>query len=617
MTTPFLRAPILAVLFSVAAAVGPATGLAEAQTSAWTGTSGDGLFTTAGNWNPSTVPGASSDVVDTIGGNINLNANGNPFTIASLSTGTTDTVNTTNGSFNVINGAQLNVAGDISVLSSDQLTVVGGSNAFPPVGSELIQQGGTLTVGSLAGDNAALYVASNRGTAGTFTSNASTVNIATYGSQLYANNATVNLDPSNANSVLNNSGNLFSENMAILNVDSGIVNNSSIGTIAATNQYLGYGTFINGNTLNNAGTMYSDGGTSNLPTILSIYDKTVNNTGFIFAGDVGGPVINDATVNIGTTNFNNVQDTNTGAIGLVSAQFGSQLNLTTTNLTNNAGIDSSNDSKGVYYGTTVNLNVSGSLQNGAAGSIDTSYGGQLTIDGGGTGTLNNAGDMVAANFGAMHSATITVENLSSPVVNTGSLEALTGGDIQINGDLTQSSGLTKVDGQMEVTGTFRLEGGVLNGTNGTLTANVVQTGGVWNPGEDPSSFNLVGSYTQNVGGILQMDIASSTSFDTLNVSNGVTLNGGTLNLDFLSGYIPTPGTSWHFLTAGSGTMGNFGSVTSNLTGKSFLFDPATGMVSLGGAPPVPETGTATGLITLVGASLLGMLPSRRRTKVTG
>ncbi len=614
MATRIKRFPLSVLLVATVAIVGVSNEACEAQTVLWTGASGDGLFTTAGNWNPAAVPGASSNVVNSIGGIIALNSSTSAIHIASLSTGTTDTVNTSNGALNVSNGAQLVVAGDISVISSDRLTVVGATGGFPSYSSQVVQQGGTLTIGSLAGDMATLYAGSDQHGVGMFTSNASTINIATYGSQLYADGGMVNLDTTNSNSTLTNTqASLFAQNNGTLNIDSGVVNNEQGAAIWASSDYLGNGTFIQGTTLNNSGTIYSDGGASNLPTTLSINDTTVNNGGNIFSGEVGEGVNDNAVVEIQTTNFNNIQDANTGVFGVVSAEFGSRLNLTTTDLTNNSGIESANDSKGTYYGTTVNLNVSGTLQNGASGSITSNYGGQLTIDGLNTGTFNNAGSVVAANWRAMSPATITVQNLSSPMTNTGSIESLNGGDIEINGNLTQTAGLTKVDGQMGVTGTFNLEGGVLNGTNGTLTANVVQTGGIWNPGEDPSSFSLVGGYTQNVGGILQMDIASSTSFDTLNVSNGIALNGGTLSLDFLNGYVPTSGTSWHFLTAGTGITGNFGSITSNLTGANFLFNPNTGIVSFGGAPSVPENRTAIGFVCLLITTAMLSTPRLRRT----
>lgn len=594
----------------------------QAQTSTWTGAAGDGLFTTAGNWSPGGVPGASSNVVNAVSGKITLSVNSSPFQNASLSTGTTDPVNTSYGSLTVDNGAQLTVAGNVSVLSSDQIAVVGTNNQFPSVASQFVQQAGILTVGSVAGDSAQIYASSDGTGPGSFTSNAGTINIADYGSSIYSDGtgSTVNLDPTNSTGTLVNYGNLYSQNFSTLNVDSSTVTNEAGASMWAAGDYLEGGTFIAGTTFNNAGEVYSTGNNpglsgGNLPTILSITSATVNNTGFIESGNSTNAQTNDnAMVRIVATNFNNVTDVNTGNSGSLFAGDGAKLTVSTANLDNTGGsIEASNGATGYYSGSTVDLNVAGNLTNGVGGNINSYYGGQVTIDGGGTGSLANAGSIVCGYAGYYGGSSLTIQNMAGALTNTGTIEDLNGGDLQVNGDLNQTAGLTKVDANMAVTGTFTLAGGVLNGQHGTLTTTLLQTGGVYNPGEDPASFDLTGSYTQDVGGVLQMDIASTTSFDTLNVSQNVVLNGGTLNLDFLNGYVPTSGTSWQFLTAATGISGTFGHITSNLAGDSFLFNPNTGIVSLGGAPPVPEDSTAAGLVSLLIATALLASPRLRRS----
>ncbi len=591
-----------------------------AQTSTWTGGAGDGQFTTAGNWSPGGVPGASSNVVNSIGGRIVLGVNSSPFQIASLSTGTTNTVNPSYGSLTVNNGAQLDVAGNVSVLSSDQIAAVGTNNQFTSVVSQFIQQAGILTVGSVPGDSARIYAGSDNTGSGSLVSNAGTINIADYGSSIYSDGtgSTVNLDPTNSTSTLVNNGNLYSQNLSTLNVDSSTVTNEAGGCIWAAGDYLDGGTFITGTTFNNAGEVYSTGNApslqgTNVPTILSINSTTVNNTGYIFSGNGTSTQVNDnATVSIVATNFNNVVDAKTGSSGSLFAGDGARLTVRTNNLDNTSGsIEASNGATGYYSGSTVNLNVAGNLTNGRGGNIDSYYGAQVTIDGGGTGSLANVGSIISGDAGYHSNSSLTIQNLVGALTNTGTVEALNGGDLQITGDLTQNAGLTKVDGNLTVTGTFMLDGGVLNGQHGTLTTTLVQSGGVYNPGEDPASFDLVGSYTQDIGGILQMDIASTNSFDTLNVSQNVILRGGTLNLDFLNGYVPTGGTSWQFITAGTGITGTFGKITSNIAGDDFLFNPNTGVVSLGGAPPVPESSSAACLVSLLIATALLASPRLR------
>src|SRR5205823_7868182 len=75
-------------------------------------------------------------------------------------------------------------------------------------------------------------------------------------------------------------------------------------------------------------------------------------------------------------------------------------------------------------------------------------------------------------------------------------------------------------------------GGKLSGS-GTIAGNIIDSG-VVAPGDSPGTLHVGGSYSQNSGGTLQIEIASLVSFDQLLVSGTATL-GGTLDVT-LDGY---------------------------------------------------------------------------------
>jgi hypothetical protein len=124
------------------------------------------------------------------------------------------------------------------------------------------------------------------------------------------------------------------------------------------------------------------------------------------------------------------------------------------------------------------------------------------------------------------------------------------------GSYSQSSGLTQVDGSL-TTSTFNLIGGTLKGT-GDIAATVNNTGGTINPGDSPGELT-VGSFSQGSGGTLDVEVAGTGTgqFDVLAVIGSAQL-GGTVDVIPLNGFVPQPGETFTFLTAGSlsGTFAN-------------------------------------------------------------
>ena len=150
------------------------------------------------------------------------------------------------------------------------------------------------------------------------------------------------------------------------------------------------------------------------------------------------------------------------------------------------------------------------------------------------------------------------------------------------GTFTQKGGLVRIPygglslGEEGGNGTYNLEGGVLNtpsitrGATGTaafnwtggtlhvdtfgsssLSFNLRQQGGVLAPGRSIGSTTIYGNYLQEEAGVLEIEIASPTRFDTVTVTGQAVLDGW-LQIVLLGGYQPTSGQTFNVLTAASG-----------------------------------------------------------------
>ena len=87
---------------------------------------------------------------------------------------------------------------------------------------------------------------------------------------------------------------------------------------------------------------------------------------------------------------------------------------------------------------------------------------------------------------------------------------------------------------------------------------------------DPQPINVLGNYTQNAGGTLQLNIAGPASgqFDVLNVAGNAALNG-TLRLLNL-GYQPQNGDKLRLITTGGVITGRFAQLQIRLPSRLAL-----------------------------------------------
>jgi Ca2+-binding RTX toxin-like protein len=125
---------------------------------------------------------------------------------------------------------------------------------------------------------------------------------------------------------------------------------------------------------------------------------------------------------------------------------------------------------------------------------------------------------------------------------------------------TQAGGTTTIEGGGTILSpgdTFNLQGGTLTGS-GTIDANLVNAARVA-PGRSPGFIDITGDYTQTAAGVLSVEIAGRDpnvpQYDRLRVTGTATLDG-TLHVDLLDGFQPTPGDEFVFVTS-AGRTGQF------------------------------------------------------------
>ena len=175
---------------------------------------------------------------------------------------------------------------------------------------------------------------------------------------------------------------------------------------------------------------------------------------------------------------------------------------------------------------------------GESGSATWSGG---TIDLGGDSSLRNSGTMTLNDPGD-GSPAMTVEN-DSEFSNAGTV-TWNGGTIRLEGNaqlVNEASG--------EFSGSGTIEGDVLNA-------------GLFQVGNSIDSIAVTGKYTQLGTGELRMELAGTSSFDTLQVGTATMESaslGGTLSVSLIDAFTPAAGNS--FLIVDGPTEGSFSNCT--------------------------------------------------------
>jgi len=195
---------------------------------------------------------------------------------------------------------------------------------------------------------------------------------------------------------------------------------------------------------------------------------------------------------------------------------------------------------------------SGKLVNTASGVIDiqtfnqgikaTNWG---PLDSGADALIDNAGVFKKTSTGT-YSIGVNFHNTGTVSVEAGTLlfTALSGnaGTVALrnNAHLGVSSASLVNAGSIVGNGAIDLSGGAELINDGTLA-----------PGLSAGALTVNGNFTQSAAGILQVELGSTSSFDTLAVNGNATL-GGTLELLSLGGFSPAIGDSFTVMTFDDG-----------------------------------------------------------------
>jgi fibronectin-binding autotransporter adhesin len=186
---------------------------------------------------------------------------------------------------------------------------------------------------------------------------------------------------------------------------------------------------------------------------------------------------------------------------------------------------------------------------GAAGAVRVTGSSGMTLDA--AASLTNAGSVEAL-----------VGNLTlapAAVSTSGQVLAAAGRLIwQQGGAWTQTGGVVRIDGEIQVdSNQYLLQDGLVSGV-GRLDSNVSQSGGTVGPGNSAGLLTIEGTYGLGAGGAVEIELGGTTPgtlHDRLVVTGTATL-AGELRLRLLPGYVPPIGTVFTVLTAGS-VVGSF------------------------------------------------------------
>jgi autotransporter-associated beta strand protein len=271
-------------------------------------------------------------------------------------------------------------------------------------------------------------------------------------------------------------------------------------------------------------------------------------------GSIVGAVINNGTFDIVNANTARITAITNNSGG--QTDFENNTTAASAAITNNAGGTTSFSNMSTAGNATITTNNGGltdftGTSTGALARLITNAGGILDISGLSSSGMT-AGSIEGAGAYRLGSKALTVglNNLSTEVSGT-----IEGGSTSDGTLIKEGSGTLTLSGTNTYGGSTILNAGTLtvNSAQALGLGNVVVNGGIVTA--DPQPINVKGNYTQNAGGILQLQVAGANpgQYDSLNVGGNATL-GGTLQL-FSLGFHPQAGNQLTLVTTG-GTITN-------------------------------------------------------------
>lgn len=409
----------------------------------------------------------------------------------------------------------------------------------------VVTNGATANLGGPG--HTTFYDTSSAGS-GTFTNNGGTVSGAPGGVLIFANASTAGsgVFTNNGAAVSGAGGSTLFFDDAV--AGSGTFTNNA-GTANGFTKFFGSSNAGGGIFTNNgAGASGLAGGATQFVEFSTAGDATITNNGATVAGAGSGNTQFFDTSTAGNATLIANAGTGGGQGGLIAFLGDSTGGTARVIVGGNGSLDiSPHNAPGVTIGSVEgNGNVFLGSRTLTVGSnnANTTFSGVMA-DGGESG--GTGGSLTKIGIG-----TLTLAGINTYTGNT-----------NING------GTLFVDGSIASANTYVNAGGTLGG-NGTIFGNVFNSG-VVSPGHSPGILHITGNYTQTSGGTLVIEVASSTSFDKLNIDGHASL-GGTLRVVQLNGYQPKLGDKLVFLTAGGGVSGTFSTTHNDFLGTLVRLD---------------------------------------------
>ncbi len=530
-----------------------------------------------------TVQAGSDSAFGAAGTRLTL-INGTLQATASFTIARPITLSAPGGTFDT-NGNQLTLQGVIS--GSGALTKTGAGTLILD-GVNTYRGGTTVSGGILQGTTSSLQrnivnnasVVFSQSTDGTYAGNMSGAggltksgsgNVTLTGSNSYTGGTTVSggtltgTTTSLQGNILNNAAVVFSQGTdgtyAGVMSGTGGLTKSGTGnlTLTGANSY-GGGTTVSGGTLT--------GNTT------SLQGNIANNAAVVFSQGTDGTYAGNMSGTGGFTKSGAGNLTLTGANTYSGGTVVSGGTLTGNsaslqgNIANNAAVVFNQSVDGTYAG---NMSGTGGFTKNGAGNLTltgtNSYAGGTVVSGG-TLTGNSAslqGNIV--NNAALVFDQTTNGTYAGAISGTGSLTKtgagqliLTGNNV-VGGGATVSAGLLTVNGSL--TGNVAIGTGGMLGGSGTLIGQLTSNGGVLAPGNSIGTLNVTGNFVQT-GGVYQVEVNSGGQNDKIVATGTATIGGGaTVQVLAASGTYQR-NTTYTIVTATGGLTGTYSGVTSNL-----------------------------------------------------
>ena len=364
-------------------------------------------------------------------------------------------------------------------------------------------------------------------------------------------------------------------NSVFLGVAAGDIANS--GALTLSN-----GSTLNAGTLTNTGSTTVDASTLNVNALTNAVGASVTLTDSgLSATDIihnaGQFVTTNSTINTvngftnmvsGVMTMNFLSKINNGSfnnLGLLDA-YGSagyvafENGFTNSGLMNFKGSIMANSSATNSQGGTLNLGaagetttISGSALWGNDGTLNiVGAGNQVTI--GGTVMNNQTGTMLLSGTGT----SLNMGQFS----NSGIVTIGSGGSASVGGSVSNSGSLTLSGANFASNGFSNEENGSVSGT-GSITVGggtgVFNNNGILSPGGDNAvgSLSILGNLVLSSKGVLKLDFASATNYDTITVLGSTLSLSGTLVTKLLDTYRPGVGTTFTPILGATTSTGSF------------------------------------------------------------